>query len=177
MKKITLIYLMLMGISTLSQAQNDAISKWFSKYENNRDFTVVSISGRMFSVLTDIKTDNPEDQEILKTISNLTGLKILSNENVQDGYAMYDECLKILSSKNYETVMTLRESDHDTKFVIREEAGKINEVIMISGGKHQFTMLSLTGIINLEQLSKISKKLEIDGLDELDQLDKNNKHK
>ena len=46
---------------------------------------------------------------------------------------------------------------------------------MIAGGNEEFMLLSLFGEIDLKQVSKISKKMNIDGLEQLEKIkDKKN---
>lgn len=170
MKKLMLIPLIIIAISMDTFAQRDAISKFFSEYEENRDFTVITISGRMFKAFADIETDDPEDQRVMDAISKLTGLKIMSLSNTSKGFEMYRDATSKISTKGYEEIMTVRESDHDLKFYVLESNELISELVMISGGKNEFTILSLVGIINLDDLSDLSKSLEIEGLEELEKV-------
>lgn len=173
MKKIFLMLSLILISITYVNAQKDAISKYFSVYEDDRDFTVVRISGRMFSMFSNLEVDDPHDQRVLDAISDLTGLKILSIDDIDNGFSMYRKAIAKISEAGYEELMTVRESDHDLKFFIQESEGKIIELVMISGGNHEFTILSLVGLIRLEDLSDLSKSLEIDGLENLDKIEKN----
>ena len=47
---------------------------------------------------------------------------------------------------------------------------------MVLGGEHEFLLLSLVGDIDLKQISKLSKSMDIDGFQNLEKLDKNNKN-
>jgi hypothetical protein len=58
------------------------------------------------------------------------------------------------------------------KFLIKESGGKISELLMIAGGNDDFMILSLYGEIDLKQVSRIGKKMDVKGLENLDKLDK-----
>ena len=152
------------------QAQ-DAITKFFGKYENDTDFTNVSISQRMFGLMTNLEMDDPEDQAISDAISKLTGLKILAKEDTDQAKALYQEAFRLIPAKDYDELMSVRSEDKNMKFLIKESGGTINELLMVMGGDREFFILSIVGDIDLQQIAKISQALDIDGLDNLERLD------
>lgn len=169
MKKLMVGAIMMM-MSFATFAQGDAITKFFSKYQDDETFSQVTISSKMFGLLTDMKVEKPEDQEVINAISKLKGLRILGKDQARDGRQLYKEALGMLPSKDYEELMSVRDKDSDMKFFIRGTAGKINELVMVMGGNDDFMLLSLFGEIDLKQIGKIGAKMDIDGLDHLKQL-------
>ena len=162
--------MMLMSVATF--AQGDAITKFFAKYQDDETFSQVTISSKMFSLLTDMQVDKPEDQEIINAISKLKGLRILGKDHARDGRTLYKEALALLPAKDYEELMSVRDEDKDMKFFIRGGAtpSKIAELVMVMGGNDDFMVLSLFGDIDLKQIGKIGAKMDIDGLDHLKNL-------
>lgn len=174
MKKIVTV-LLLSTFALGAKAQDDAISKFFSKYEDDMSFTVVNITSRMFNLFTDLEVESPEDKEVLEAISKLKGLRILAKEDGVDGMKLYKEAFALVPKNEYGELMTIREENKNMRFLIKEQNGKISELLMLMGGEKEFFILSLFGEIDLNQMSKISRKMNIDGLDHLDKLDKNEK--
>lgn len=171
MKKVMMGAVM-MVMALVAQAQNDAISKFFSKYQNDDTFSQVTVSSKMFNLFTNMEVEKPEDQEVLNAISKLKGLRILAKEDARDGYALYKEAMALVPVKEYEELMAVRDKDKDMKFFIKETSpGKISELLMIAGGNDEFMVLSLFGEIDLKQMGKIGSKMDIDGLDNLHKLD------
>lgn len=153
-------------------AQGDAITRFFSKYQNDETFSQVTISSKMFSMLTDMEVDDAEDQEVINAISKLKGLRILAKEETRDGRLLYKEALSMVPSKEYEELMSVRDEDKDMKFFVKETSpGKIGELVMVAGGNDEFMVLSLFGEIDLKQIGKIGSKMDIDGLDHLHKMD------
>ena len=169
MKTIALIGCMLIAMTTQAQ---DAISRFYEKYENDQTFTNVTITSRMFSLFTDLEIESQEDQEILDAISKLKGLKILAKEETADGRLMFKEALSMLPKGEFDELMSVREEGREMKFMIKEQGKIINELVMIAGGDKEFFILSVFGEIDLKQIAKISKAMDIDGLDQLKKLDK-----
>lgn len=172
MKKV-IVVVMMMAASVAVQAQ-DAVSKFFSKYQNDESFSQVNISSKMFSLMANLDVENPEDKEVVDMISKIKGLRILSKEEARNSRELYKEALGMIPTKEFEELMTVRDKDKDMKFFIKESGGKISELIMIAGGNEEFMVLSLFGEIDLKQVSKISKKMNIEGLENLENVKEKN---
>lgn len=174
MKKL-MVGIVMMAVAVAAQAQGDAISKFFSKYQNDESFSQVNMSSKMFSLMANLEVENPEDQEVVNMISKLKGLKILAKEEARNSRELYKEALGMIPAKEYEELMSVRDKDKDMKFFIKESGGKISELVMVAGGNEEFMLLTLFGEIDLKQVSKISKKMNIDGLENLENIkDKKN---
>jgi hypothetical protein len=150
----------------------DAISKFFSKYQSDDSFSQVTVSSKMFGLFTNLEADTPEDKEVLDAISRLKGLRILAKEDARNARNLYKEAFTLIPTKEYEELMSVRDKDKDMKFLIKESGGKISELLMIAGGNDDFMILSLYGEIDLKQVSRIGKKMDVKGLENLDKLDK-----
>ncbi len=173
MKKLAIVSILI--LSTLAaSAQEDAITKFFSKYQNDDSFTQINITGRMFSLFTNFEAEDEEDQEMIDAVSKVKGLKILAKEDIANGQELYNEAFRLIDSNEYEELMTIREKDSDMKFLIKEKNGIIAELLMVIGSEDSFFLLSLVGDIDLKQISKLSKSMDIDGFENLQNIDKNN---
>ena len=172
MKKVFIFSIFILSTIAVN-AQDDAISKFFSKYENDESFTQVTITARMFSLFTNLDTEDAQDQEVIDAISKVKGLKILAKD-ASNGKELYDEAFGLIKGKGYEELMTVREENSDMRFMIIEKNGIITELLMIMGGDDEFLILSLVGDIDLKQISKLSQSMDIDGFEKLENLDKNN---
>jgi len=165
----------IMVLSVAVQGQDNAVSKFFSKYQNDESFSQVTVSSKMFSLFTNMDVEKPEDKEVLDAISKIKGLRILGKEKTRDSRALYKEAMSMIPQKEYEELLTVRDKDKDMKFFIKEAGGKISELVMVMGGNEEFMVLSLFGEIDLKQMSKIGRKMDVDGLKNLEKLkDKDN---
>ena len=174
MKKIIIVALMMIAVNGVFA--QDAISKFFSKYQDDESFTQVTVSSKMFSLFTNMEVDSPEDKEVLDAISKLKGLRILGKENTSDARKLYKEAFALIPMKEFEELMTVRDKDQDFKFLIKESGGKISELLMIMGGADDFMVMSLFGEIDLKQVSHLGKKMNVGGLEKLEKLDDKKKN-
>ena len=150
----------------------DAISKFFSKYQADETFSQVTVSSKMFGLFTNMEADTPEDKEVLDAISKLKGLRILAKQETRDARGLYKEAFSLIPMKEYEELMSVRDKDKDMKFLIKENGGKISELLMVMGGNEEFMVMSLFGEIDLKQISRIGKKMNVSGLEHLDKMNK-----
>ncbi|HEY3405962.1 MAG TPA: DUF4252 domain-containing protein [Ohtaekwangia sp.] len=169
MKKIFVIAAMMIGVNTVFA--QDAISKFFTKYQDDESFTQVTVSSKMFSLFTNMEVESKEDQEVLNAISKLKGLRILAKENTSDARKLYKEAFTLIPVKEFEELMSVRDKDKDMKFYIKESGGKISELVMIAGGTDDFMVMTLVGEIDLKQVAKIGKKMDVKGLENLQKIE------
>jgi len=169
MKKI-LLSLIVIALPVMLSAQNTPVDEIFDKYSGKEGFTSVYITSYMFSMFSDMETDDPEFDELIK---NLKGIKILATDDSYNGNAnFYKEIIDKIPMSKYKELMVIREKDQNVKFLINEQDGKIIELLLIAGGKNENAIISIQGNIDLKNISKLSKSMKIDGLEHLEEIDK-----
>ncbi len=163
-------FLPLLLLGTGAFAQDDAIGKFFGKYVEDSRFTVVSISPKMFRLLSKVSWDSiPSD--LKQSVSRLTSLRILSTETTPA--AFYKEAMARIDRKEYEELITVRSDKDNVHFMVKEQGDVIHELLMIAVDKDDFTLMSFVGNIDLDKLSRLSSDMGIKGMEGL----KNVKHK
>jgi Domain of unknown function (DUF4252) len=174
MKKL-MIGAVLMMCSIVASAQNDAIAKFFTKYQSDESFSQVTISGKMFSMMANLSGETEEEKAMIASISKIKGLKILSKSEARNSRELYKEAISMIPTNSFEELMAIRDKDKDMKFFTKESGGKISELVMVMGGNEEFMVLTLFGEIDLKDISKIGKSVNIDGLENLEKVkDKKN---
>ena len=159
-------------ITTSAFAQEDAISKYFSKYVDDDRFTVVYVRGKMFQMINkmELNFDDDEAEAVLSVVKDLKGLRILTTE--ENGLAFYKEALSIINTKDYETLMTVREGNNENvQFLIRDENGQIHELLMVRSEKREFMVMSVYGDIDLNAIGRLSKVMKVRGMEGFGDLD------
>jgi uncharacterized glyoxalase superfamily protein PhnB len=157
-------------LSVAAQAQNDVIAKFFSKYDGDESFSKVNISGKMFSMMANIDGNTEDEKAMIGAISKIKGLKILKKDDARNSRELYKEALSMVPMPQFEELMTVRDKDKDMKFFTKESGGKISELVMVLGGNEEFLVMSLFGEIDLKEMGKIGKSINIDGLQNLDKM-------
>ncbi len=164
MKKSILILFLFLIVSGV-QAQDDAIVKFFSKYMDDDRFSRVYISPKMMQMAggflksNEIKSDK-EAADLGELIAKIRGIRILTADKV-NGKPLYTEAMSTLTKNKYEELMDVQDKDSSVKFMIREEGGKIRELLMITGSKDNFTLLSMLGNFSYQDLNILADKTNI----------------
>jgi len=171
--KNSVLTLILLLVSPLIFAQEDAITRYFSKYDNDENFTHVTVTSRMFGLFANLDSEDQEDQELLEAISKVKGLRIIARDEIstEQANALYKEAFQLIPMNKYDELMTVKDKDNDMKFLIKEENGIITELLMVIHGNTEFFLLSLIGDIDLKQISRLSQSMSIDGFEHLEKID------
>ena len=119
--------------------------------------------------------------EMKKMMDLLNGLKLLTysidSTQMVKAVAVYNEFAGLFPASTYKELMTVNEGRENFRFLTRQDAsGKIQEMVMLMKGKHEVMVLSLTGIIDLSGISKLSKGMNIHGMENLEKMKEDKKH-
>lgn len=144
-----------------ANAQNDAIGRFFKQYENNEAFTLISISPKMFKMMSKIDWKDVQPP-VKKAISQLTGFRMLTTE--KEAIKYYTEAVSKLNLNRYDEIMTMRDGDENVRFFTKGPDPVIEELVMLVGSKTDFVLMSLTGIIDLDNISQLGSMLNINGM-------------
>lgn len=171
MKKLILIVLVVDLLAFQVNAQDAAINAMFDKYADDEAFTKVTITSKMFSLFTEFEPEDPNTKELTEAISKLKGLKILASDSMDNAQKYYQEATKNIQKSNFEELMSVRDGKEDVLFMIKENGGKISELLMLVGGNNKFVAIDLYGEIDLKQISKLSKGMNVKGMEYLENID------
>lgn len=163
MKKFVVLLVVL--CAAMSVMAQDVVSDFQKKYGNGEEFTNINISAKMFQMMASVA--EPETEEIVK---NLTGMKVLTAEKDMAKY--YQDAVAFVnrSGSGYEELMSVQEKDEDVRMFTKESKGVITELIIIVGGKKDFVLMGITGKIDLKQMAKLSKSMNINGMEYLNRV-------
>ena len=167
----------------------------FDEFEDMDGVTSVVVNQNMFKLLgkIDVETNDKEAQEYINLIENLTSLKVLSTGDEAISAKMKGEVTRYLKKSNLDELMRVKDGDQTVKFYIREgkDEDHVSELLMfitglkevtkdsnvtINGEKREFetVLLTLTGDIDLKQISKLTNQMELPGGEHLEKAGKKN---
>lgn len=187
MKKSILIAVVALLMLPLSgMAQNV-----FDKYSDNENVTYVSIKPKMFQMLAkmDINTDDPEAQEYINMVNSITSFKTMATDDKDISL----DIVKWVKSRSasLEELMVVKDNGVNMTFYIKEgkDEDHVSELLMFINGLEAVTknsnievngkkrtvetvVISITGDIDLNQISKLANKMDLPGGDELEKKNK-----
>lgn len=154
---------------------------YFDKFENENDVTAVIVTKNMFKLLAeiDIESNDPEVKEYMEMVNNLEDIKIFITDNTSIKKDMKNSVNSYISSnKGLNELMRVKEDGKFINFYSREGKNPniVSELLMFLDGnvdgKEQAIIMSITGNIDLKQISKLTKDLKVPGSEELKNIDK-----
>jgi hypothetical protein len=191
MKKLVVIFaIALAPVVTFGQSV-------FDKFEDMDGVTSVIVNQKMFKMLMDlqIQTDDPEAQEMIDMVGKITGLKVLTTGDDKISAEMNSTFNSYLKSSNLQELMRIKDGDQTVKFYVKEgkDDNHVKELLMFVNGLKELTkgqdiningekreietvLLSLTGDIDLRQISKLTNKMNVPGGDQLKKVGDKNKN-
>lgn len=161
MKKLILILALVLPMAVL--AQKGPVDKLFNKYANQKGFTTVNISGKLLGFAAQIETGDENTQDLL---SGLNGVRVLTVEDDElnkelDFYAEL-EADGFFKDNDFEVLMEVTEQNEVVRFLAKDAGnGKISDLLLIVGGDDN-ALISISGIIDPENIGKITKAVNID---------------
>lgn len=176
MKKIAILLTMAI-LPMISWGQNA-----FDSFENEKDVSAVVVTKNMFKLLSkmDLNSNDPEAQAYLNMVNNLENIKIFTTENASIAKRMDDAVAKyIASSKDLGELMRIKEDGKNIRFYSKEGKNEnfVSELLMhLEGtidGKSTSVIMSITGDLDLRQISKLTEELKVPGSEQLKNIDKN----
>ncbi|MCG2417835.1 DUF4252 domain-containing protein [Aequorivita sp. F47161] len=178
MKKLAILIALAIA-PMVSWAQNA-----FDSFENEKDVTAVVVTKNMFKLLSkmDLNSADPEAQAYLKMVNDLDNIKIFTTDNPSVSQKMDDAVAKyIATSKNLGELMRIKEDGRNIRFYSKDGKNEnfVSELLMhmdgVVDGKPTTVIMSITGNIDLKQISKLTADLKVPGSEELKNIDKRKK--
>lgn len=182
MKKIVIVAaVMLMTVSGFSQSV-------FDKFEDLDGVTSVILNQKMFKMLATmgIDIDDPEMKDYAQMANNITGFKVFTTGDEKISADINATVAKYLKTSDLEELMRIKDGEQTVKFYVKEgkDENHVKELLMVINGLKELTqgknvevngkvrqfetvVMTLTGDIDLRQVSKITNQMDIPGGNQL----------
>lgn len=173
-------FLVITGIMTMLLNMNaqSVMDKYYDKYSETEGFVAVYISKYMFDMLrNDEAIEKGSEDDVQNLINNLNCIKMLLSDDDPSTSApvnLYQEMMKVLPSSDYKEIMVVKEQDQNIKFYVKENKNKKVEelLLIIGGGKEEGNaLISIQGDIDMKNISKLARTMEIEGMENLEKID------
>ena len=161
MKRLLIALVLFIPVLVMAQ-DGTPIDKLFNKYANRDGFTTVNISGKLLSFASKFDESKSDESAMLEKIS---GIRILSVEDkeLNKGLNFFKELEAdgFFKNNNYEVLMEVTDKDEVVRFYGRSGGkGKLSELLLVVGGNDN-TLISIRGIIDPDDIGKISGSLDL----------------
>jgi diphthamide synthase (EF-2-diphthine--ammonia ligase) len=167
----------------------------FDKYEDMKDVTSAVINQKIFSMLAsmDIDLDDPDSQKFMEMVKKVESVKILSTSNMTISKSMRSDAENHINRSRLSELMRFKDGEQTVKFYVKEgkDENHVKELFMlinglgeitkdadieINGEKREFetVVVSISGDIDLREISKITSKMNVPGGKNLEKVGKKN---
>jgi hypothetical protein len=152
MKKIIL-FALLITTATFASGQK-SIDALFDRYAGKDGFTTITINGNILKLAGIDREGNDSFP------ADITEIRILA-QNYDDAKVenFYDRVISGLNLNDYEEFMTVKESDHDLRMLVRAEGNKFREFLLISGGDDN-ALIQIKGNMTFGEARKLSQNVK-----------------
>lgn len=162
-------------MATVAVNAQTSIDKLYKKYAGTDGITSINISPELFKIIAGFDMDDSSEKakETKEVIEQLSGLKMLvyESEDGKTNQAFIDEIRTLSNVKGYTELMTVDGSDEVVKFLAKKNSqGKVTEMLMIVLEADEAVVMSMTGLLDMQSISKISQTLDIEGLEKLEEV-------
>ena len=153
----------------------------FDAYEDEKEVTSVVVTKNMFKLLSkiEVESDDPEVRDYMAMVNSLENIKVFMTEDEGIGARMKSDVQKYVSaSRGLEELMRVKDDGKNVKFYSKQgkDENHVSELLMFldgeMDGKDGTVIMSITGDIDLKQISKLTKDLNVPGSEELKNVNK-----
>ncbi|MDY7394030.1 DUF4252 domain-containing protein [Aureibaculum sp. 2210JD6-5] len=158
----------------------------FDKFAEMDDVSVVTVNKKMFELMTKVSGETQEAKEYISLVSSLDNLRVLATENASIAADMKAKVTSYLKSSNLSELMSVKDKEGNVKIYIKEgkDSDHVKELFMFVDGisanmggedrKPEAVIVSITGDIDLNKISELTKQMNIQGGEHLKDLKKKN---
>jgi hypothetical protein len=144
----------------------------FDKFEDIEGVTSVVVTQKAFSLMSKIGSES--DDEYLNMIKNIESLRVFATESLEVAVQMEAAVKSYLKTANLEELMTVKDGDSNVAIYVKEGKSEdfVKELFMFVKDSEKTSkesvIISLTGEIDLNQVAKLTQKMDLPGGEHLE---------
>ena len=148
----------------------------FDKFEDIEGVTSVIVTQKAFSLMSKIGSES--DDEYLNMIKNIESLRVFATESLEVAIQMEAAVKSYLKSANLEELMRVKDGDSNVIIYVKEGKSEdfVKELFMFvkdsDKTSKESVIISLTGEIDLNQVAKLTQKMDLPGGEHLEKANK-----
>jgi hypothetical protein len=168
----TIVNLLLAVLLTTPLFSQNIIDKHFEAYKSQENFTAVNVSAKMFELAGYIEFDENDKElsELKEFIGTVEAFNLIAGREVADPVAKYTSAIKKVAS-SHEELMNVQDNGDRFTFFIDESKGVVRELVMVGTTNQELFIASITGRMNLRDLSRMANKIQTSGFSHMKMLD------
>lgn len=155
----------------LGMAQESSLNDIFNKYSGKEGYTSIHITSYMFELFSKLADESDEDFE--NVTKGLEAIKIItvSDTDPHKAAVLFEDVNASLAPEVYKDFMIINDGGQEIIFKVRDEGNKISEFVMIVKDPNDPVLLFLLGDIDIANVAKMSKSIDVKGFEHLEKVD------
>ncbi len=157
----------------------------FDKFEDMDDVSTVVVTKKAFELMVKMSGTSEDAKEYVDMVKGLNGLRVFATENASIAADMKSKVNSYLKSSKLSELMRVKDKEGNVKIYIREgrDADHVSELFMFVEGiskhmggeerKPEAVIVTITGDIDLNRISELTSKMNIQGGEHLKNVKKN----
>jgi hypothetical protein len=172
--KIAIFLLAIMPVFVIGQTS--AINNLFDKYSGQDGFTTVDVSKGLFELFAEIDAEDPEFEDFQKAVEGIESLRLVAYSIKEGSEGMknqfYEEVMSSIPFREFKELMVIKDNDANVNFYAQSSGSVISEMIMVVDGADEAVLMSMTGNIDLNNVAKLGKTMNMSGMQYLGKMKK-----
>jgi hypothetical protein len=166
----------ILGVVLVMSAWVANAQSQFDKFEDIEGVTSVIVNQKAFSLMSKIGSES--DDEYLNLIKNIQSLKVFATESAEVAVQMEAAVKTYLKTANLEELMRVKDGDSNVTIYVKEGKTEdfVKELFMFvkdsENSSKESVIISLTGDIDLNQIAKLTDKMDLPGGEHLEKASK-----
>lgn len=161
MKTSFWIFCALLFVPFVLQAQSPAVSNFFDRYEGIEAYNSINFGGSLLGMMSKGEGDSDIKLKSLKLINAPYGEGPIDNRAI-------GRFIDRLENGRFEELDIENTGSGSIQFFMDEQGGMIKELVMVLQSDTGYTVMSLRGLIPLDELENLDAEVDIDGLEQLE---------
>ncbi|MDH5366962.1 MAG: DUF4252 domain-containing protein [Cyclobacteriaceae bacterium] len=148
------LFLLLLSLPYLGNAQSETIQKWHKKYDNAFVMFFYHSTLNMLNM-----QNNEEFQDIIKDIDKM---KLITIDKKEDSFTTenYKELVSDYKSDKFEELMSMRQESSKINAYIKEIDGITKGIAVLINSDSSMTIIDLKGSVPLNKIGTLAKQIQ-----------------
>ncbi len=148
----------------------------FSKYEDKIGVDYIVMTKNMFKLMSEFDLDSEDEdiQQYIDLVNNMENIKIFKTDRQEFRNDLISDANSYVKRNNLEDLMRIQEDGKKVSIMFKpgNKEEEILQLFMLVDGmseESETILIIINGLINLKQVSKLAKDLNVPGADSLNQ--------
>ncbi len=151
-----------------------SVSSFFERLEDGDDYAVITINKEMFRMIASFDAES-DDEGVKDLIKNIKRVRVFVNDETAE-YTDFKELKALAGGTSMTNLISVKDGGERVELFTKptNDDKYVDGLILLVHEEDQNVFIEIDGRINLDDLAKLTDKMDIDGFDHLKKIGKGN---